>query len=67
MPEEIKNLKDFVDFLYRYREFWGPGNIVFADPEFNSVAIEKSNCRMGVRWAKNVLLLLLPVRILRLK
>ncbi|MCM8817397.1 MAG: hypothetical protein NC913_07820, partial [Candidatus Omnitrophica bacterium] len=53
MPEDIKNLKDFVDFLFRYREFWGPGNIVFADEQFNSVAIEKSNCRMGVRWPKN--------------
>ncbi|MCM8815280.1 MAG: hypothetical protein NC937_00145 [Candidatus Omnitrophica bacterium] len=53
MPEDIKKLSDFVDFLYRYREFWGPGNIIFADSEFNSVAIEKSNCRMGVRWPKN--------------
>ncbi len=50
MPQDIANLRDFVDFLYRYREFWGPGNMVFSDPQFNSVAIEKSNCRMGVRW-----------------
>ncbi|MGB9641595.1 MAG: hypothetical protein ACP5JO_00865 [Candidatus Ratteibacteria bacterium] len=53
MPEDIKKLPDFVGFLYRYREFFGPGNMVFADPEMNSVAIEKSNCRMGVRWQKN--------------
>lgn len=53
MPEDIKKLPEFVDFLYRYREFFGPGNMIFADPEMNSVAIEKSNCRMGVRWAKN--------------
>lgn len=53
MPDDIKNLKDLVDFLYRYREFWGPGNTIFVDTEMNSVAIEKSNCRMGVRWPKN--------------
>ncbi len=53
MPEDIKKLTDFVNFLYRYREFFGPGNLVFADTEMNSVAIEKSNCRMGMRWAKN--------------
>ncbi|HOC02581.1 MAG: hypothetical protein BWX89_01095 [candidate division TA06 bacterium ADurb.Bin131] len=53
MPEDIEKLTDFVDFLYRYREFFGPGNLVFADTEMNSVAIEKSNCRMGVRWPEN--------------
>jgi hypothetical protein len=53
MPEDIKELPQFVDFLYRYREFFGPGNMIFVDTEMNSVVIEKSNCRMGVRWAKN--------------
>ena len=53
MPEDIKTLPDFVKFLQRYVEFFGPGNLIWVDPEMNSVAIEKSNCRMGVRWEKN--------------
>lgn len=42
-----------VDFLYRYRDFWGPGNHILIDTQLNSVAIEKANVRMGVRSAVN--------------
>jgi len=53
MPGEYhKDVKKVVDFLQRYNEFWGPCNTVIVDENLNSVAIEKSNCRMGVRWPK---------------
>lgn len=51
MPREYhKDVKKVVGFLQRYNEFWGPCNAVIVDENLNSVAIEKSNCRMGVRW-----------------
>jgi len=53
LPEDIDTVREVVKFLERYREFFGPGNQIWADPKLDSVAIEKSNCRMGVRWAKN--------------
>lgn len=37
------------EFLYRYRDFWGPTNCILVDTNHDSVAIEKANVRMGVR------------------
>jgi hypothetical protein len=52
MPEDMKTLPEFVKYLRRYHDFFGPGNMLWVDGELNSVAIEKANCRMGVRWEK---------------
>lgn len=50
LPVECaSNIEDAVDFLYRYRDFWGPTNCIVIDPNHVGVAIEKANCRMGVR------------------
>lgn len=51
MPEDCKQVKDIVAFLQRYNDFWGPQNGIIVDEEQNSVAFEKSNCRMGVRYS----------------
>jgi len=40
-------------FLDRYKDFWGPGNQIYVDPELNFVAVEKANRRMGVRYSTN--------------
>jgi hypothetical protein len=51
MPEDCKKVADGVEFLSRYRDFWGPMNCIMVDEDHDSVAIEKANCRMGVRKA----------------
>lgn len=53
MPKDCKKVGDAVEFLTRYRDFWGPGNQILVDADHESVAIEKANCRMGVRPSKN--------------
>jgi len=52
-PEDVRTVKDYVEFRYRYRQFCGSGNAVYVDEEGNSVAIEHSNCRMGWRYPTN--------------
>lgn len=49
----IASLPEYVEFLGRYRDFWGPCNSIFVDSQWNFVAIEKANRRMGVRYAKD--------------
>jgi hypothetical protein len=41
------------EFLYRYRDFWGPTNCIVVDTNHDSVAIEKANVRMGIRPSVN--------------
>jgi len=53
LPESIRTVRDYVPFRYRYRQFCGPGNYVFADEQGKSVAIEQTNCRMGWRFSTN--------------
>lgn len=54
MSDELKaDVNKAVEFLRRYNEFWGPGNTVLIDTNMNSVAVEKSNCHMGVRYPRN--------------
>jgi hypothetical protein len=48
---DIRTLPEYMRFLERYRDFWGPGNKIFVDPELNLVAVEKANRRMGVRYS----------------
>ena len=45
-------LADIIAFLERYSDFWGPGNRIVIDVDLESAAIEKSNCRMGIRPAR---------------
>jgi len=50
LPEECtEHVDDAVEFLDRYRDFWGPGNSILVDKNLDSVALEKANCRLGVR------------------
>ena len=49
LPDEITDLEEYMAFLERYREFWGPGNRIYVDPDLNFAAVEKANVRMGVR------------------
>ncbi len=53
MPQDCKHVNDAVEFLDRYKDFWGPSNQFLADADHNSVAIEKANCKMGVRQSTN--------------
>jgi hypothetical protein len=53
MPDDIDTVEELVKFLERYREFFGPGNQIWVDSRLKSVALEKSNCRMGVRYERN--------------
>lgn len=40
-----------VEMLTRYNYFWGPGNLLIADRNHRVVMIEKSACRIGVRYS----------------
>jgi hypothetical protein len=50
-PSCYENIDELLAFLYRYREFWGPGNRLFVDQHLRGAAVEKSNCRMAWRKA----------------
>lgn len=49
---DFTDLTEFIAFMERYREFWGPGNYLFIDPDMNLAAVEKANIRMGVRYSR---------------
>jgi hypothetical protein len=51
LPEDCRKLPDVVAFLTRYVEFWSPHNGVIVDEDLNSVAFEKSTCRVGWRYS----------------
>lgn len=51
-PDEITELKEYMAFMERYREFWGPGNRIYVDAEMNFASVEKANVRMGVRYSR---------------
>lgn len=48
---DLRTLPDYMRFLERYRDFWGPGNQLYVDPQMNFAAVEKANRRMGVRYS----------------
>lgn len=50
-PPEITDLKEYMAFMERYREFWGPGNSMYVDGDMNFASVEKANVRMGVRYS----------------
>lgn len=51
IPQGITDVKEYVGYLDQYREFWGPGNQLWVDPQMNFAALEKANVRMGVRYS----------------
>ena len=51
MPPGLTDLKEFMAFMERYREFWGPGNRLYVDEDMNFAAVEKANVRVGVRYS----------------
>jgi hypothetical protein len=46
-----RSADETVDLLTRYTLFWGPGNLLVADRNRRTAMIEKSACRIGVRWS----------------
>ena len=48
--ELCANVHDAVELLTRYNYFWGPTNRLLFDKNGDSVVIEKSACRYGLRW-----------------
>ena len=51
MPKEcLDDIHAMVDFMTRYREFYGPGNQIWCDTKLNAVAVEKATCRVAFRW-----------------
>ena len=51
MPDEcLDDIREMVEFMTRYREFYGPGNQIWCDRRLNAVAVEKSTCRVAFRW-----------------
>jgi len=53
LPRYCSTVGEAVEFLQRYREFWGPGNSILVDANHDSVALEKANCRLGVRASQD--------------
>ncbi|MCE9590181.1 MAG: hypothetical protein K8S99_06620 [Planctomycetes bacterium] len=46
-----RSAPEAVEMLDRYRLFAGPGNLIIIDRDHRIAMIEKTACRMGVRWA----------------
>jgi len=46
-----RNTKETVELLERYNYFWGPCNLLVVDRQKNVAMIEKTSCRIGVRWS----------------
>lgn len=53
LPDDCLHVKDIVDFLTRYVDFWDPHNGIIVDQENRTVAYEKLNCRVGWRWSED--------------
>ena len=53
LPDYCTTTMEAVEFLDRYRAFWGPGNSILVDSQLDSVALEKANCRLGVRRSED--------------
>jgi len=46
-----RTTEEAVEMLTRYNDFWGPWNLLIADRNHHVAMIEKSACRIGVRWS----------------
>jgi hypothetical protein len=38
-----------IEFMTRYKDFWGPGNKIWVDRQLNAVAVEKTHCLVAFR------------------
>ncbi len=47
------NTKEAVELLSRYCLFWGPCNALLVDDQHNVAMLEKSACRIGVRYSED--------------
>ena len=49
-PDECFNdINAMTEFGQRYREFYGPGNMIWVDRKLNAVAVDKTNCLVAFR------------------
>jgi len=48
-----RNAKEAVAILERYNQFWGPCNAIVIDRDKNCAMIEKTACRIGIRWSED--------------
>ena len=46
-----RTAKEAVAMMTQYNHFWGPGNVLVLDRGRNAAMVEKSACRIGVRWS----------------
>ena len=46
-----RSAREAVELYTRYNLFWGPCNLIVADRRREVAMIEKSACRIGVRWS----------------
>ncbi|MHB0937905.1 MAG: C45 family peptidase [Armatimonadota bacterium] len=46
-----RDAKEAVEMMTRYNYFWGPGNMMVIDRQQQVAMVEKSACRIGVRWS----------------
>jgi len=51
IPSKVTDLREYIGYLERYRDFWGPGNQLWTDGQGTFAATEKANVRMGVRFS----------------
>lgn len=51
MARYCRSAEEAVELLQRYNYFWGPCNFLVADRKGHVAMIEKSACRMAVRWS----------------
>lgn len=49
-PEAWDDVQVRVEFMTRYRDFWGPCNQIWIDRHLNAVAVEKTNSRVAYRY-----------------
>ena len=51
MPDEcFDDIRLMVEFMTRYKDFYGPGNQIWVDRNLNAVAVEKTNARVAFRF-----------------
>lgn len=46
-----RDAKEAIEMMTRYKHFWGPGNMIVVDRKHQVAMVEKSACRIGVRWS----------------
>lgn len=50
MPDDcLDRIDSIIEFMTRYKDFWGPANQIWCDRSLRAVAVEKTNCRLAIR------------------